>query len=185
MRRLRTGESGLRFRYRVPICGDTPSRSPKSPPQRPHLQMCGRGENHIQADDVQFAGRISVGKFGATVWAGGGMELRRRKLKVRGREAEEETLPPPWHGVPPALLVYRERSHRRLAAQTYQQKCARCIWGFQMPVEMIIDQWDPSKRRYRTETFCYGPRKLPSLRTRTGTQGSRPSGNDLHRGGLG
>ena len=80
------------------------------------------------------------------------MELRRRKLKVRGREAEEETLPPPWHGVPPALLVYRERSHRRLAAQTYQQKCARCIWGFQMPVEMIIDQWDPSKRRYRTET---------------------------------
>jgi hypothetical protein len=21
-----------------------------------------------------------------------------------------------------------------------------------MPVEMIIDQWDPSKRRYRTET---------------------------------
>jgi len=27
-----------------------------------------------------------------------------------------------------------------------------------MPVEMIIDQWNPSQRRYRTETFCYGPR---------------------------
>ena len=27
-----------------------------------------------------------------------------------------------------------------------------------MPVEMIIDQWNPSRRRYRTETFCYGPR---------------------------
>ena len=26
-----------------------------------------------------------------------------------------------------------------------------------MPVEMIIDQWNPSRRRYRTETFCYGP----------------------------
>jgi hypothetical protein len=27
-----------------------------------------------------------------------------------------------------------------------------------MPVEMIIDQWNPTRRRYRTETFCYGPR---------------------------
>ena len=22
---------------------------------------------------------------------------------------------------------------------------------------MIIDHWNPSQRRYRTETFCYGP----------------------------
>ena len=27
-----------------------------------------------------------------------------------------------------------------------------------MPVTMIIDQWDPSKKRYRYETFCYGPK---------------------------
>ena len=27
-----------------------------------------------------------------------------------------------------------------------------------MAVEVIIDQWNPTKRRYRTETFCYGPR---------------------------
>ena len=26
-----------------------------------------------------------------------------------------------------------------------------------MAVEMIIDQWNPQKRRYRFETFCYGP----------------------------
>jgi len=25
-----------------------------------------------------------------------------------------------------------------------------------MPVEIIIDQWNPSKKQYRTETFCYG-----------------------------
>ncbi len=31
-------------------------------------------------------------------------------LKVRGRESEEERLPPPWCGVPPPLAVYRERS---------------------------------------------------------------------------
>jgi hypothetical protein len=25
-----------------------------------------------------------------------------------------------------------------------------------MAVEMIIDQWNPSKKRYRQEAFCYG-----------------------------
>lgn len=30
-----------------------------------------------------------------------------------------------------------------------------------MAVEMIIDQWNPSKRRYRRETFCYGPKSCP------------------------
>jgi hypothetical protein len=80
------------------------------------------------------------------------------KLKVGLPEAKDETMPPPWRGVPPPLAVYRERGHRRLAARTFQQKCYSCIWGCRMPVEMIIDQWNPSRRRYRTETFCYGPR---------------------------
>jgi hypothetical protein len=26
-----------------------------------------------------------------------------------------------------------------------------------MAVVMVIDQWNPRKRKYRTETFCYGP----------------------------
>ena len=26
-----------------------------------------------------------------------------------------------------------------------------------MAVEMIIDQWNPSQKEYRVETFCYGP----------------------------
>ena len=25
-----------------------------------------------------------------------------------------------------------------------------------MPVEIIIDNWNPSKKKYRFETFCYG-----------------------------
>jgi hypothetical protein len=79
------------------------------------------------------------------------------KLKVGLPEAEDEPPPPPWRGVPPPLAVYRERGHRRLAARTFQEKCWSCIWGCQMAVEMIIDQWNPSRRRYRTETFCYGP----------------------------
>jgi hypothetical protein len=27
-----------------------------------------------------------------------------------------------------------------------------------MPVEMIIDHWNPQQRRYRREIFCYGPK---------------------------
>ena len=79
-------------------------------------------------------------------------------LKVAVRKVAEATPPPPWRGVAPPLSVYRERGHRRLAARTYEEKCTTCLWGCQMAVEMIIDQWNPSKRRYRTETFCYGPR---------------------------
>ncbi len=78
-------------------------------------------------------------------------------LKVGPTEDEDEAPPPPWRGVPPPLAVYRERGHRRLAARTFQKKCWSCIWGCRMPVEMIIDQWNPTRRRYRTETSCYGP----------------------------
>ena len=86
-------------------------------------------------------------------------------LKVTVREVREETPPPPWRGVPPPLSVYRERGHRRLAARTYEEKCTTCLWGCHMAVEMIIDQWNPDKRRYRTETFCYGPRSCPLYRS--------------------
>jgi hypothetical protein len=106
-------------------------------------------------------------------------------LKVAVRKVAEETPPPPWRGVAPPLSVYRERGHRRLAARTYEEKCTTCLWGCQMAVEMIIDQWNPSKRRYRTETFCYGPRFLSSLSIRSGAQGPRPSWNELYRGRLG
>ncbi len=83
------------------------------------------------------------------------------KLKVIGRGHQRSDEPPPFLGVPPALEVYRERGHRRLAAVTYSTKCTACIWGCEMAVEMIIDQWNPSVRRYRRETFCYGPKSCP------------------------
>jgi hypothetical protein len=85
-------------------------------------------------------------------------------LKSTVGEVGEEKPPPPWRGVPPPLPIYRERGHRRLAARTYEEKCTTCMWGCWMAVEMIIDQWNPSKRRYRTETFCYGPRSCPHYR---------------------
>jgi len=80
----------------------------------------------------------------------------------RAREAAAD--PPPFLGVPPALEVYRERGHRRLAAKTYATKCLTCIWGCEMAVEMIVDQWNPSVRRARCETFCYGPKSCALYR---------------------
>jgi hypothetical protein len=79
------------------------------------------------------------------------------KLKVIDRGAATTSAGPPWLGVPPPLPVYRERGHRRLDARTYESKCTTCVWGCRMAVEMIIDQWNPSQKRYREETFCYGP----------------------------
>jgi len=43
-------------------------------------------------------------------------------------------------------------------------KCRTCIWGCRMPVEMIIDHWNPSRKRHRFETFCYGPKSCSFYR---------------------
>jgi len=83
------------------------------------------------------------------------------RLKVERRSVPEEGSPPPWIGVPPPLPTYRERAHRRLAVQTYQGQCEACIWGARMAVELIVDHWNPGNKRYRTETFCYGPLSCP------------------------
>ncbi len=80
------------------------------------------------------------------------------KLKIVERAAVENITTPPWLGVPKDLSVYRQRGHRRLDANNYSIKCSNCLWGCRMPVEMIIDQWKPQQRRYRFETFCYGPK---------------------------
>ena len=50
-------------------------------------------------------------------------------LKVVKRAGETAASPPPFLGIAPALEVYRERGHRRLAATTYSTKCTACIWG--------------------------------------------------------
>jgi hypothetical protein len=33
-----------------------------------------------------------------------------------------------------------------------------------MAVEIIIDHWNPSQKRYRFETFCYGPKSCSFYR---------------------
>ncbi len=76
-----------------------------------------------------------------------------------GPESFEDA--PPFLGVPPILEVYRERGHRRLASRTYQIHCKSCLWGCAMVVEIIVDQRNPSRKEYRRESFCYGPKSCP------------------------
>jgi len=82
-------------------------------------------------------------------------------LEIVSRNHEPFPASPPFLGVPPDLMIYRERGHRRLDPRTYGSKCMACIWGCEMPVEMIVDQWNPTAKKYRRETFCYGPKSCP------------------------
>ena len=79
-------------------------------------------------------------------------------LKVLQASEIKTSLQPPFLGIPPLLETYRSRGHRRLDPRTYESACLTCIWGCRMPVELIIDQWNPGKKQYRFETFCYGPK---------------------------
>lgn len=86
------------------------------------------------------------------------------KLAAQPTNSSLGHVPPPWIDVPPSLDVYRQRGHRRLSSRTFSGLCSVCIWGCRMPVEMIIDQWNPSNVRYRFETFCYGPKSCEKYR---------------------
>ena len=85
-------------------------------------------------------------------------------IKIGRESGTGSSATPPFQGVPPDLETYRSRGHRRLDARTYDSRCTTCIWGCRMPVEMIVDHWNPSQKRYRFETFCYGPISCPLYR---------------------
>ncbi len=79
-------------------------------------------------------------------------------VKVINKPNKKIAEAPPFQKVPPGLETYRARGHRRLSKTTYDKKCTPCIWGCLMPVEIIIDQWNPQRKKYRQESFCYGPK---------------------------
>jgi len=85
-------------------------------------------------------------------------------LLARG-PAEQDAPANPDGGVAPPLPEYRERGHRRLDRRTYTAKCGCCPFGLAMATEIIIDQWNPSRKKWRFETHCYGPRDCPRYRS--------------------
>ena len=86
------------------------------------------------------------------------------RIKVEKGAEGAQPAGPPFLGVPPNLSTYRSRGHGRLDARTCDAKCATCIWDCRMPVEIIVDHWNPSKKKYRFETFCYGPKSCSLYR---------------------
>jgi hypothetical protein len=87
-----------------------------------------------------------------------GIRMDRRGPPEQQRPADPEG------GIAPPLDVYRAQGHRRLDPHTCVTKCGRCPWGLTMVTEIIIDQWNPSKKRWRLEPHCYGPRDCPWYR---------------------
>lgn len=82
------------------------------------------------------------------------------KVLERGPELDDAG-PHPEGGIAAPLVVYRERGHLRLDRETWESQCFRCPWGLDMAVEIIVDHWNPSKKKWRFETHCYGPRDRP------------------------
>ena len=78
------------------------------------------------------------------------------KLLDRGKETIE-VLSPPWIMMPPPMKVYEERGARMLSKSLWKTKCFQCIWANMANVEI---QWDFDRniKKYRFETFCYGPK---------------------------
>lgn len=96
-------------------------------------------------------------------WSGGEGHCCRLKIIRRGDPSEDR--PADIHGgIAPPLNVYRENGHFRLDPRTYESKCKPCPWGLVMPTEIIIDHWNPDKKKWRYETHCYGPRDCPNYR---------------------
>ncbi len=72
------------------------------------------------------------------------------RLLVERRGPAAENRPPDQNGgIAPPLAVYRANGHRRSDPRTCQSQCTRCPWGLTMITEIIIDQWNPSKKQWR------------------------------------
>lgn len=83
---------------------------------------------------------------------------RAGSLKVLERAPEaHEVSQPPWILLPPPIKTYEDRGARMLSLSRWKRKCFQCIWANMANVEI---QWDFDKdiKKYRFETFCYGPK---------------------------
>ena len=118
------------------------------------IGKAAQAKHQFQAGDLA-SGKSEVVSDVRTEVAG---YYKTSELRLFKKTEESAVPPPPWHGPPPDLEIYRQRGHRRLNPRTYEEKCGTCIWGCRMPVEMTIDQWNSSKKKYRFETFCFGPK---------------------------
>ena len=70
--------------------------------------------------------------------------------------AQSTHVGPPFTGLLPTLEVFRRRGARMLNAKSWRTRCNTCMWANKSAVE--IEYRFGTVKRYRQETFCYGPR---------------------------
>ncbi|MBU0753892.1 MAG: hypothetical protein KJ645_02045 [Planctomycetes bacterium] len=66
---------------------------------------------------------------------------------------------PPFTGLLPPIETFSVRGARMLDAKLWRIKCFRCMWANKSAVE--IEYKFGKVKRYRKETFCYGPKSCP------------------------
>jgi len=78
-------------------------------------------------------------------------------LKVVDRNTEIVDTICPWTGYLPDMDVYEKRGARMLSKSSWKSKCFTCMWATMSNVEI---QWDFDRdiKKYRFESFCYGPK---------------------------
>jgi hypothetical protein len=89
---------------------------------------------------------------------------RAGSLKLLARADEVfDAVPPPWIMMPPSIQTYEERGARLLSKRQWETKCLPCVWANMANVEI---QWDFDRdiKKYRFETYCYGPKSCKSYK---------------------
>jgi hypothetical protein len=71
-------------------------------------------------------------------------------------DQQGEVIEPPFTGLLPTLEVFQRRGARMLDAKSWRRRCFTCQWANKSAVE--IEYRFGTVKRYRAETFCYGPR---------------------------
>lgn len=66
---------------------------------------------------------------------------------------------PPFTGLCPPIATFQKRGTRMLDAKHWRKPCFRCMWANKSAVE--IEYKFGKVKRYRKETFCYGPKSCP------------------------
>jgi hypothetical protein len=117
------------------------------------------------SEKQQFKGLFRIGDIlKGTAWTKAYEErefadyYRAGSIEIISRENENITiLPPPWVIPTPSLQIYEERGARQLSKTQWKTKCFQCVWANMASVEI---QWDFDRgiKKYRFETFCYGPK---------------------------
>ena len=90
----------------------------------------------------------------ADFYRAGGLKLISRP------DAQTEHETPPFSNPLPLLEEFEARGARMLDQKRWRKACMTCMWANKSAVEIEYN-FDTRAKRYRNETFCYGPKSCP------------------------